>query len=536
MARRKLEATREVELARTDRLANPEPPDVDKAAAARAEELERGTGWDWYSDTTENHWSELFEDRSLLTTLPERTWVADVKRMIARGGRPAAVEKALTLPLRQANLTIETPEKDRGQAEFVRDVLYSSGQSAGMTPDLVGIVAQMTDAIAVKRTYHELVFERRPDGRFGYKKVAWRPPSSCEMIRDRKTGDLRGFRQYVDPETVSEIRRRSDPRDVAPVYTNQYDEGYVVIPKNRALVYVHGQHRDPINGVSDLDTTHWAWTMQQKIMLLWATFLDGQANAKVVAYGDSKTEAENNARAIASLRGSGVLGMQRNVSNPDQKLWELLDTSGKGADQFAAMITYLDQQMTMSVLAGFLDLTSNATQGIGSYALSADQSGLFLTSRQAVAKEIAAEVTQQLIAPLVRINFGHDAPVPRLVFEKMSQDQTDKAIQLLQQLGSANSIHVPEGFLDLLIERVAQSLDLPDEKVEQIIEEKRKLIEEQRQQDEEARRAALAAGQVPEQPGTAAPPGQKESPFNQRLTDTVQAVQETVRQHRAEKQ
>lgn len=35
--------------------------------------------------------------------------------------------------------------------------------------------------------------------------------------------------------------------------------GYVDIPAQRAYVYIHGQHRDPLHGLSDLDTTYWAF-------------------------------------------------------------------------------------------------------------------------------------------------------------------------------------------------------------------------------------------------------------------------------------
>lgn len=542
MTQRHQGRTRVVELADKP-LANPEPPDVTKETAVKAEDLELGTSFDWgHGGPGDSPWGELYEDRTLLVGQSERVWVSEVEEMLSRGGKPRQIMNALALPIRRANLTIETPEKDHGEAEFVRDVLYSTGQARGMKPDLVGIVAQMTQAIAVRRTYHELVFEQRPDGRIGYAKVAWRPPSSCEQIRDRKTGDLRGFRQYLDPETISEIERRGDPRDVNQVGRGSSDDyGYIRVPNKRALMYVHGQHEDPINGVSDLQVTHWAWTMLQRILLLWATFLDGQSQPKVIVYGESKSQAEANARAIATLRGSGVLGMKRNSSNPDEKLFELLESSGKGADQFQAMVGYLEQQMSMSVLAGFLDLTSNATQGIGSYALSADQSGLFLTSRQAVATEIANTVTEQLIAPLVRINFGPDAAVPRLVFEKMSQDQTDKAIQLLQQLGSANSIHVPEGFLDLLIERVAQALDLSDEKVEKLLKEKAELLAEQRDQMQAAAEAgqplpAGVSGQAQSsQPLAPSAPGGLGG-FNQKVSDTVTAAQQALAQHRAEKQ
>lgn len=489
MAQRHGGATRgaAVELYRPPGTEPVELPDIDRDAAEGAVDREAGTSIDWLG---QNHWSTMFDEDNLIVGPSERTWVADVKRMLNRGGQPRAVDKALTLPLQQANLTIETPEGDKGEAEFVRDVLYSAGQSQGMKPDLVGIVAQMTAAIAFKRSYHELVFARRKDGRIGYGKVAWRPPESCEPILDRVHGEMRGFRQYVSSGLYGELHAKGrEVYDLSDDLSTQ-DYGYVTIPATRAMIYTHGQDRDPVNGISDLNVTYWAHTLQQKILMLWAVYLDGASLPRVLAYGDTQPEAKKNAQMIATLRGSGVLGIKRNMSNPEQKVFETLDASGNGAGEFLNMITYLDQQMTRSIMAGFLDLTSGATRGSGSYALSADQSGLFLNSRQSTAKELAATATDQLIAPLIRINFGSDRPIPRLVFEKMSADQNDKALQLLQQLGSAQNLQVPAGFLELLVERVAQFLDLSDEKVEKLLEAH---AEQQKQQAELMGRAQEAS-------------------------------------------
>lgn len=483
-----------------------EPQEMTAELAKQAEGIERGTPFD-VAGMGAQPWTQLADDEFLVTTMSEREWIEDCQRMLSRGGQPAAVEKALSLPIRSANLTIEKPEKDSGQTEFVREVLYSGGQSDGMQPDLVGIVAQMAMATAYKRTFHEIEWATRADGRSGYKQVAWRPPQTCEPIRALANGDLMGFRQYIDSRVWSDPRFR---REVVRVGNDSWDQfGYVRIPASRAVVHIHGQHRDPVNGISDLAVTHWAWTLQQKILLMWATFLDGTSLPKVLAYGENPTEANTAAKTIASLRGSGVVGLVRPAGlDPSIKPFDTLDASGAGAAQFAEMINYLEQQMTKSVLAGFLDLTSNATRGIGSYALSADQSGLFLTSRQAAAKELGATVTQQLIAPLVRVNFGTKAAVPRLVFEQMGQEQSTLAMQMLQQLGSVQNVSVPPGFLDLLIERVSQFLDLPDDKVEKLLKE----------HAETRARMAEQMGRPPEQSGT--PEG--------KLTDTVNAAADAV--------
>lgn len=446
---------------------------------------EIGTVFDWVD------WKGgLWEDgRDRVIQYGDRTYVTNIESMLDVDGTGQSLETALTMPLRQANTTISKPEKDKGQTEFVREALTCPYYDGGMATSLNLIIAQMTYAIAVRRTYHEKVWTRRKDGKLVYKKIAWRPPASCELIRQRANGDIIGFRQFQDYQSKSLNK-----------------DGYVEIPNRRALIYIHGQHRDPLYGVSDLRATYWAYQLKQKLLFLWSNFLGNQALPKLLAYGKSSSEANTNARMMAGLRSSGVLGIVK--TNPDDRLFDILETSGNGAAQFRDMLQYLDGQSSRSVMAGWLDLTSAAGEGRGSYALSSDQSGIFLASRYAVAKELAETITRELIAPLVWVNFGPDAKVPELTFEKISTDQAAKAMGMLQQLGAAPTMNVPAGFLDLLMERVAQYLDLDDAKVQKLIEERQAQVAA----------AAEAAGRPPEQ--SASPQGQ--------LSDKVQAIWDSV--------
>lgn len=464
----------------------PEEPKVPPVDA------EVGTQFDWVD------WrSGLFEDdRGRIIQYNEREFVTAVVDMLGTDGTAQSLETALAMPLRQANKTIEKPSKDRGQTEFVREILECPYENGGMKTSLELVISQMTFAMAARKTFHERVFTRRKDGRIGYSKIAWRPPQTCELIRNRKHGDPLGFRQYQDWETG-----------------NPNKDGYVEVPAARALIYIHGQHRDPLYGVSDLQVTYWAYQLKQKLLFLWSNFLGNQSLPKILAYGADPTSAKNNARQIAGLRSSGVLGLVR--KSPEDKLYDILETAGQGAGQFRELTNYLDGQSSRSVMAGWLDLTSAAGEGRGSYALSADQSGIFLASRYAVAKEIADEVTQQVIAPLVWINFGPDTEVPRLVFEKISSDQAAKAMALLQQLGSAQNMNVPDGFIDLLMERVAQYLDLDDARLDKVIKER----------TEQAKKDRLAAEQQAAAQGAAS--GLGESP-NGQLSDKVNAILSTV--------
>lgn len=452
------------------------PNELDRVDVERMIDDERGTLFNWLDFP-----SFLELDKGRVTEYPDREWVRDIEEMLKTDGQAAGVEQALTMALRQANTTIDKPERDSGGriTEFVEDVLMRPATEGGMTTPFDLVFGQMTFAAAVARTFHEMVWTRRPDGRLGFSKIAWRPPSSCEILRRRDNGELDGFKQFLDWDA-----RRRGAIDWM---------GFVEIPANRAVIHLNNQHRDPVFGWSDLSVTNWAFQLKRKIMLLWVTFLDGVSLPRVAAYGSNPAEARKNAKSLAGLKSSGVVAVTRSQNEAAQKLFETIDMSGSGAGQFLEAMRYLDGMMSQSVLGGWMDLAGAASQsGAGSYALSADQSGMFLQSRHGAARELTATINYQIIRPLVRVNFGPKAPVPLLKIEKIGSEQVAKAMELLATLGSAQNLSVPAGFVHLLIERVASYLDLPDAKVRKMIEEAAK----------EARAAALQRGEPLPPPGT----------------------------------
>jgi hypothetical protein len=453
------------------------PNELDRAEAERILDEESGTLFNWLEFPL---FLELEKNR--VTEYPDRAWVREVEEMLKTDGQAAGVEQALTMPLRQANLTIEKPEKDKSGriTEAVEDCLFRPATEGGMTTPFDLVVGQMTFAAATRRSFHELVWTRRKDGKLGYSKIAWRPASSCEILRKRDHGDLDGYKQYLDFD-VARGKRNVDWR------------GYIEIPNNRAVIHINNQHRDPVYGWSDLSVTHWAWTMKNKINQLWFSFLGRVSLPWVLAYGKDKPEARNNAKQIAGLKSGGVAGVVRPATDDASKMYEVLDGSGGAAGLYLEAMRYFDGMMSSSVLGGWMDLAGAASQsGAGSYALSSDQSGLFLQSRHGAARELTATINYQIIRPFVRVNFGPNAPVPMLKIEKIGSDQVAKAMELLSSLGSAQNMQVPTGFIDLLIERVAAYLDLPDDKV-------RKMIAEHAAQ---ARKEAQMAGQGLPTPGT----------------------------------
>lgn len=452
---------------------------MDRATAEALIDRETGTLFDWLEFPA---FLEL--EKGKVSEYPDRTFINDVIEMLKTDGQAAGVEQALTMSLRQANLTVEMPDGPNAKriTDFVEDVLMRPAAEGGMTTPFPLVVGQMTFASATCRTFHEMVWTRREDGKLGFRKIAWRPPGSCEIRRHADTGELDGYKQFVDWDWRGGRTPGVDWR------------GYAEIPANRAVIHINNQHRDPVYGWSDLSVTHWAFQLKRKVLLLWATLLARVAEPWVLAYGKNKPEATNNAKQIAQLKSGGVAAVIRSgVDGDNSKGFDVIDVAGQGAQMYHEALRYLDGMMSQSVLGGWMDLAGAASQsGAGSYALSADQSGLFLQSRHGAATEICATINHQIVRQLVRVNFGPKAPIPLLKMEKIGQDQVAKAMELLSTLGSGTTLQVPHEFIGLLIERVASFLDLPDDRVRAMVAEFAK----------QARAAATAAGQPQAPEGT----------------------------------
>src|ERR1017187_7750516 len=329
----------------------------------------------------------------------------------------------------------------------------------GMKTPLQDVVGQVTSAQTNRKAFFEKVWTiRDTDGKIVYDKLAFRPTATCELKRNADTGDEEGFRQRVwtfGGALQSQLKTKTP--------------GYVDISKIRSFVYINGKHREPLIGTSELDLCYWCYVTKTKILFLWLAFLENQSLPKVVVYGQDQTEATSKAEDIASMRASGVVGFRR--PPPGEKKFEILESSGKGAGEFNAALTFLETWQTSSVLAGFTGLSSLASLGRGSLALSQDQSAFFLKSRQAVTAEMESAITHDVIAPLVTLNFGPGAAYPSFKFGPLSDESDTQLVTMFSALAVAPTLQVPAGILDLITLRLANFLNLDVTAVEAVIQQ-----------------------------------------------------------------
>lgn len=73
--------------------------------------------------------------------------------MFSRNGTASALELVLTLPIREADFTIEPGKGDQGECDFVRSVLMTPDQDGGMRTPIQELIGQVTSGQIYRRAF-----------------------------------------------------------------------------------------------------------------------------------------------------------------------------------------------------------------------------------------------------------------------------------------------------------------------------------------------------------------------------------------------
>lgn len=73
--------------------------------------------------------------------------------MFSRNGTAAALEAVLTLPIREADFSIEPGKGDKGECDFVRSVLMTPDESGGMKTPMTELIGQITSGQIYRRAF-----------------------------------------------------------------------------------------------------------------------------------------------------------------------------------------------------------------------------------------------------------------------------------------------------------------------------------------------------------------------------------------------
>lgn len=244
----------------------------------------------------------------------------ELRQMFSRNGTASALEMVLTLPIREADFSIEPAKGDSGECDFARSVLLTPDDEGGMKTPFTELLGQVTSAQIFKKAFFEKTFRQRElDGKIIYNRIAYRPPATCQARYNDRTGEGNGFRQQVWLFGGNLMLSRQ-----------QKVPGYVDIPKVRSYIYVHGKHREPLTGTSELEVTYWALAHGSQVQTP-----DGPVPIEDIQVGDVVFGGDGDLTRVTAVHPRGKRQMYRvtfsdktSVECDEEHLWEVEGRTG----------------------------------------------------------------------------------------------------------------------------------------------------------------------------------------------------------------
>lgn len=350
-------------------------------------------------------------------------------------GTCAAMIKVLQLPILATkwNLSPGPNDEDGSIAAFINDCLSLGGYEGGMEIPMQQVIYELTSSFWAGYKPMEIVW-KVVDGKVVIRKIAPRSPLTTKPVVDAH-GNLVGAFQKSTYMSSSRT---------------------VFIPREKLLWYAHRMEDGNWYGESDFRTAYVHYETLRKLYIIDNKTHEVTAIPIRVAQptmgGFTQTQKDEVFRKIKRVGLDTAILLPKDVS-----LTEFGAKSAAGSTR-SESIDHHTTQMAMSILAHFTQLGTN---GQGTYNLSQDQSDFFLTMVTAEMRSIAAVITESVVAPLVKLNYG-DRPgiIPKFTFSDMT-DHVKKVIEsIFLAIVQGGGQRLSDEFIESLGKRISVELGL----------------------------------------------------------------------------
>ena len=356
-----------------------------------------------------------------VTVLTGETLYTTVDKMRWSDATVQAAILACELPIRSAEWDIEPASEsalDVEIAEFVKDNLFN------------GLVYSWEDTLRQALLMHpygcmvfEVVYKITDEGKIAWRKWAPRLPKTIQKWNIDKVGELEGITQRVLKDG------------------NFVD---IEIPVEKLMVFVHRQEGDNYLGTSILRQAYKHWFFRDKYYKIDAVAQERLGiGIPMISLPDGYTDDDFDA---AETMGQNFRGNEKAyvVKKAGWEI-EMMDLKNSGVRDPMPMLEHHTREILKSVLAQFLDLGSTK---VGSFALSKDQSEMFLNSLDASAKVIE-EVINDEIQKLVDYNWTVEE-YPKLTHADLGSVDTKELADSIQTLTLAGVIKADDELEDYM--------------------------------------------------------------------------------------
>jgi hypothetical protein len=275
-------------------------------------------------------------------------------------------------------------------ALFVDDVMTS------MDTSWESFISELLTMLTFGYSYFEIVYKKRDDGNIGIKKFSPRAQESLLRWELSPKNEVLGFHQQ-DPNAG----------------------GTWFIPREKALHFRTTSRKDNPEGRSIIRNAYVSWYYKKQLQIIEAIAIERElAGLPVVRIPSEILTNKENAATLAMYtkmardlkfndQGGIVLPSDcykdENGRSSNVPMFEvsLVSSSGSRSIDINAAITRYEQDMARTILADFLILGSSSR---GSFALSKSKTDLFLRSLEGFTAAIAAELNNDFLPKLWKIN------------------------------------------------------------------------------------------------------------------------------------
>lgn len=370
-------------------------------------------------------------DTEYLTELQGEKGFKVYDKMRRSDGQVKAGLLACKLPLLVAHWDVQ-PGGDSAQdqqiAQALRDNLFE-GMSITWDDFLRHTLIMLDFGFMV----FEKVWELR-DGLYVWRKLAPRLPQTVRKWFVDDEGGLAGIEQWTWKQDKYEI---------------------ITIPVEKLLVFTNEREGSNFAGTSILRAAYKHWYYKNNLYAIdgIAAERHGVGLAKFSYPGTASTDQ----KAAIEAMGERLHAHERAyIALPEEVKFDLMGVAGQLHD-IKGSIEHHDLQIVRSILAQFINLGS---KDVGSFALSADQSGFFLMALQAVGRYICDTMNRYAIKQMVDYNWSVQGRYPKLTVSGLEHYDIAAYSTAISQLVTVGAL-LPDEEIEAELRRV---LKLPVKK------------------------------------------------------------------------
>lgn len=339
---------------------------------------------------------------------------------------------AVDLLMRQVSWHFAPPDAD-ADAEADPRLEFLTHSLNHMSRPWVDVLSEILSMVAFGWSYHEILYEQRPDGSIGWRDLAIRAQVSRFRWDFNPDGSICGMWQIAAP-----------------------DYRQVFLPIEKCLLFRPAAHKNNPEGVSALRRAYRAWYLSKRIEELEGIGIERDLAGLPVAWvpnewmsGTATAEQQQSLayfkKMVTGIRRDEQEGVVMPLLYDDKgnKLFDLTLLSA-GARRQVDMSPSLQRyyaQMAMTVLADFLMI---GHEKVGSWSLVSSKTQLFSVALGAWLDTVAETINRHAVPRLLALNGMDTEDAPRLVHGDIETPDLAEVGAYIKNLTSAGMALFPD--------------------------------------------------------------------------------------------